>query len=361
MLISKWIYLLPKTVVHAEDAYLSNILYPHWFNRHPKNLSMFNQWEASQMRTFFLYGSLPLLVHLRDSFPSEIVTHFSLLFIYIRTLIFFYSRSHVIAMRPFTESYLEQLSTIYGECAELLSTHVLVHLWKQCLQHGALAFHSMFTIETSLHHLGKMAHGTVSLGEQISFWYSIDRHLDSKKVRRTPNIFLQNYLFDDKFFDQSIAHKYNQRFMDSFSHFFGHTDDGDIRLSDRFRSGICVFHSIAYKLRKRTVNFRVCIYNSSSSKLVCFGEIVFFFRYHNENFLFFKQTSCSSLFSKYLTLNHRVQSWSDRIDKYFYCVNSSSVFFHICPCSSLLRKCIFLPFDGDNILCTNVDHELEHD
>ncbi|CAF2262810.1 unnamed protein product, partial [Rotaria magnacalcarata] len=80
-------------------------------------------------------------------------------------------------MRPFIEFYLEQFPLIYDECNELLSAHVLFHLWQQCLEHGALAFHSMFTIESSLNHVGKMAHGTVSLAEQISYWYSIDRFL----------------------------------------------------------------------------------------------------------------------------------------------------------------------------------------
>ncbi|CAF4393172.1 unnamed protein product, partial [Rotaria magnacalcarata] len=56
-------------------------------------------------------------------------------------------------MRPFIEFYLEQFPLIYDECNELLSAHVLFHLWQQCLEHGALAFHSMFTIESSLNHV----------------------------------------------------------------------------------------------------------------------------------------------------------------------------------------------------------------
>ncbi|CAF2041896.1 unnamed protein product [Rotaria magnacalcarata] len=363
VLISKWVKLLSKVDLNKADIYLSGILYPHSFNRHPKKLSMFDQWKASQMRTFFLYVSLPLLIHLGKCLPSAVAAHFSLFYIYIRTLIFFYNRSDVLAMRPFIECYLEQFSLIYDECNELLSTHVHVHLWEQCLQHGALAFHSMFVIESSLNHLAKMAHGTVSLGEQISFWYSIDRYLQSKKKKRTSNIFLQNHLFDYEFFDQRLAQQYEKQFFDNFYQFFGHTNRSGIRFSSRFRCGLCVFHSLAYNLRKKSASFRVCVYNSVCSKLFCFGEVIFFFHYQNNEFFFFKQMLCStSLYSKHLAIDDRIiPSWSDRIDQYFYTVDSSSISFLIYPCSSLLRKCIFIPFEGNEILCTNIDHELEHD
>ena len=358
VLITHWIDLLPKAAVDKANAYLSDILYPHTFNRLPKNLSVFNQWKASQMRTFFLCISLPLLVHLDKSFPSVIIRHFSLLFVYLRTLIFFYNRSDIYAMCPFIECYLEQFPLIYGACAELLSTHILIHLWKQSHEHGALAFHSMFTIESSLNHLAKMGHGTISLGTQISFWYCIDRYLYSRKVKRTSNTFLDNY-----FFDQSITKQYYQQFSYAFFQFFRLVVAGNIRFYDRLHLGISVYHSLAYKLRKTSVSYRVCLYNSSCSKLICFGEILFFFSYRDEKFFFVKQILCSSSssLSNRLNLDDSVASWSDRINQYFHCVHSSSIVFRIYPCTSLLRKSIFLPFDGDIILTPNIDHELEHD
>ncbi|CAF3867536.1 unnamed protein product, partial [Rotaria sp. Silwood1] len=52
VLISQWIQLLPKVDIEKANAYLSDILYPHTFNRRPKNLSMFNQWKAKYDEQF---------------------------------------------------------------------------------------------------------------------------------------------------------------------------------------------------------------------------------------------------------------------------------------------------------------------
>ena len=164
-----------------------------------------------------------------------------------------------------------------------------------------------------------MAHDAVSLSEQMSFWYSIDRYLDSKKIKNTSNIFLENYLLDRNILDHSISKQYDQQFIDIFSRFFGHTVDENVRISDRLRSSICVFHSLAYKLHKRFASFRECVYNPYCSKLTCFGEIIFFFRHSTENFFLFKQMPCSSsLFLKYFVLDNHVSSRADRIHQYFY-------------------------------------------
>ncbi|CAF1388883.1 unnamed protein product [Rotaria sordida] len=52
VLISQWIELLPKVAIEKANAYLSAILYPHTFNRRPKNFSMFNQWKAKYDEQF---------------------------------------------------------------------------------------------------------------------------------------------------------------------------------------------------------------------------------------------------------------------------------------------------------------------
>ena len=183
----------------------------------------------------------------------------------------------------------------------------------------------------------------------------------SRKVKRTPTTFLDNYFFDNNFFDQSITKQYYQQFSYAFFQFFRHAVAGNIRFYDRLRLGVSVYHSLAYKLRKTSVIYRVCLYNSSCSKLICFGEILFFFSYRDEKFFFVKQMLCSSSLSNRLDLDDSVGSWSDRINQYFHCVHSSSIVFRTYPCTYLLRKSIFLSFDGHIILTSNIDHELEHD
>ena len=74
---------------------------------------------------------------------------------------------------------------------------------------------------------------------------------------------------------------------------------------------------MAYKLRKTSISYRICLHNSSCSKLICFGEILFFFSYRDDKFFFVKQILCSSSLSNRLNLDDSVDSWPDRIINIF--------------------------------------------
>ena len=127
------------------DSFLRKITYPHSFNRTPKDFINYGKWKASELRTFLIYVGLPLLVRLRLTMPHclpEIyVYHFSLYFIYIRTLRHFLCRSEIQDMPMFIQEYLELFPSLYGPCRELYSTHALYHLWEQVEEHGGLAYH----------------------------------------------------------------------------------------------------------------------------------------------------------------------------------------------------------------------------
>ena len=127
------------------NSFLLKTTYPHSFNRTPKDLSNYAKWKASELRTFLIYVCLPALVRLRLSmphcFPEIYLYHFSLYFIYVRTLRHFSDRREIFDMPSFISEYLKLFPSLYGTCKELFSAHALFHLWEQVAQHGGLAYH----------------------------------------------------------------------------------------------------------------------------------------------------------------------------------------------------------------------------
>ena len=289
MLIGQWIALLPKPVIDEIDNFLSILQYPHTFTRRPKSITNYSHWKASEMRTFLLYIAFPLLLRLRPSLSDVLISHFSLLFIYIRSLLFFSNRDDYLDMEQFISTYLEQFHTIYGRCNELYSTHALYHLWQQCRDHGGLAYHSTFTLESSLHNLGRLAHGTLSLGDQIAFWYCVDRHFHSTSIEYSSDMYEKQSLIIDYYFDNELYCAYQKQFEALFLRDFSCALGPSVTLAARYSLGLVVFHSLSYTLRKESTSFRVYVSNMACPKLKCFGEILFFFRYCNNQFFLLKK------------------------------------------------------------------------
>ncbi len=124
---------------------LSEIHYPHTFTRHPRDFKNYSQWKASELRCFMIYLALPLLVKLclnvKDCFPQVYISHFLILFIYIRVLRVFNDHSEIKNIFKFIHVYLEHFPRLHHSCREIYSVHALVHLWQQVEQHGGLALH----------------------------------------------------------------------------------------------------------------------------------------------------------------------------------------------------------------------------
>ena len=146
-LLSEWYRIIRQNVaaINFINANLEEIAYPHTFNRRPREFSDFHKWKASELRCFFIYIVLPLLVKLRVNmphcFPEVYLSHFSPLFIYVRVLRYYDDVRDINEMPVFIHTYLRHFSDIYPQCKELYSVHSLVHLWQQVKQHGALAYH----------------------------------------------------------------------------------------------------------------------------------------------------------------------------------------------------------------------------
>ena len=146
-LLSDWYDVIKRytTALTFINKYLTEIKYPHSFNRYPRDLASYGQWKASQLRTFMVYVALPTLVRLRlvmsEYFPEVYISHCSLLFIYTRVFRHFTDYAEISDMPTFVHTYLHLFSSVYNKCKELYSVHALSHLWQQVQDHGALAYH----------------------------------------------------------------------------------------------------------------------------------------------------------------------------------------------------------------------------
>lgn len=146
-MLNEWFDIIRQNqdAVNMINKYLDNVQYPHTFNRRPRDLSSFNKWKASELRTCFMYPLVPILIKLTqtfpDSFPNVYVSHFICLYIYIRVLRHYENHADISHMPIFIHTYLKHYASLYPGCKELLSTHSLIHLWQQVKYHGALAYH----------------------------------------------------------------------------------------------------------------------------------------------------------------------------------------------------------------------------
>jgi hypothetical protein len=220
----------------------------------------------------------------------------------------------------------------------------------------------MFGSESCLHGLYKLAHGTKHLGEQIAYWYTIHRAIHSLSITNQPSVVHHGHLIDG-YIDEQIIQQYQQQFDHAFFLKFSCMSDRSVVFRSRYKIGLITYHSLLYSFRKQSSSFNVCVSNSHCSKKKCFGEVVFFFSYQDELFLFLSSHPCSQshLFSSAIPVDEHLPFWSDRIDSFYYLVHKNIDTFSILPCTALLSKFFFFPFhDGRFTVCTPIDNELEH-
>ncbi|CAF1371378.1 unnamed protein product [Rotaria sordida] len=211
-LLSEWCNVLKQNTLALNfiNDCLDEISYPHTFHRRPLNFTNCIKWKASQLRCFMIYTALPLLVKLclnvSNCFPQVYISYFVLLFIYIRLLRHFDDRDEIRKMSRHIHSYLNYFSSISDPCKELLSVHVLVHLWQQVQQHGGLAYH-----------------------RQVSYLCN------------------------------TYTEKYRQEFDLIYNQTFGEFSNLSLKYYSRYQCGLIVYHSISYNRRQNSNSYTVCV------------------------------------------------------------------------------------------------------
>lgn len=357
-LLGEWKKTIPKGLYGQVNEFLRNIKYPHTIKRHPNNIQLSDKWKATQLRIFLLYVALPFAVRFLSAQHQSL---FSLFFIYVRTLRFFKSRDDIMDMKLYIIKYLTQFPLVFGRCNELYSVHALLHLVEQCYAFGALAFHSMFALESALHHYSKLAHGTILRGSQIAYWHCVNRQLASINQSTSPAMFIEQYFLDDKLVDLEFCLKYKSIFRNLFQLKFKRDVPLSLRIFSRYQANLILYHSLAYVMKRGTASYRVSVNNSACAFSRCFGHIIFFFEFENQKFFLFDKMLClKKLFSSFIFQANAINSWNTRLNNFFSLVNSNCCLC-ILPCSFLRQKAIFIPFEKEVFVCSEVEHELEHD
>ncbi|CAF1983905.1 unnamed protein product [Rotaria magnacalcarata] len=298
-LLSEWHCMLKNNLKALQliDQYLEDVHYPHTFNRKPSSFATFGKWKASELRCFMNYVVLPLLVKLSldlpNSIPEVMISHFVILFIYIRTLRCFDNPDDIQAMARYIHVYLSYFAELYNPCKELFSVHALVHLWQQVAQHGSLAYNSLFASESCLHFFEKLAHGSVVLGCQMAYWWCIVRQISSKQTKYSIDLFTECKIIRDDFIDIGMVRIYEQEFDLIFYGTFNEFPCEPFKYYSRFKNGMILYHSLSYIRRGKSNSYTVRIENrrDSTQSIFYYGQLLFFFERENESFVFYKRSN----------------------------------------------------------------------
>ena len=145
---------------------------------------------------------------------------------------------------------------------------------------------------------------------------------------------------------------------------FGEFPSAALKQYCRYQRGLIVYHSTLYSRRSKCASFNICAKDETdrSKSVLVYGQVLFYFYVENEPFFFFKRYSRSkNLFSSLLKPIEPIPNWCEYLDRYFAIIRHSLSELVILPCSSILSKCIFIPFDAERSVCTRVELEIEHD
>lgn len=144
----------------------------------------------------------------------------------------------------------------------------------------------MFSSESCLHALFRLAHGTKQLAQQMAYWFCIDRSIHSMCIMNEPIVNERGCLIDG-YVNEAIIKQHRLQFDHTFAITFSSRPNDSIIFRSRFKIGKIVYHSLSYTLAKQSSSYNVCISNCNCMKGKCFGKIVFFFPIKTNFFFFF--------------------------------------------------------------------------
>lgn len=202
-----------------------------------------------------------------------------------------------------------------------LSSGEMPTQWTHCLlQFGFLLIRSLFSTESCLNHIGRLSHGSVSLGQQIAYWWCIYRQLNSRKTLYRSTLFTREELILDSFFDPSILHSHRQEFELLYNQTFGEFPSQSMKMYSRYTHGLLTYHSMSHSRRNESTSFNVCIeaINSPGKSTNRFGQILFTFMYKVSRSFYSENISHQRIVFLRFCEDHRklpsgIRIWTDTI------------------------------------------------
>ncbi|CAF1647390.1 unnamed protein product, partial [Rotaria magnacalcarata] len=267
-LLCKWEKMIVKQSWLSGNDFLKTIKWPHNFNVELQSLSDRTYWKAHDYRSFLLYVMFPFVF---SFFPENISSHFSLYFVFVRTLYFYHDLHEVTEVEQLVKIYCEHAQQIYGKAFYLYSSHAHLHLVEKVIKNGAFCFHNCFPNESFVRFLRSLRSGNRALAHQICSSLEKFRCTIKKETLSISNIFFDEKLIIDDFLDREYISTYKSQFLDSVKSIITSTNDP--------------------RRRGNTQSFIVSFHDDRNNK--CFGQIIFFYelfgdplrsRQHNPTF-----------------------------------------------------------------------------
>jgi hypothetical protein len=339
-LLSKWEKMIVKEAWYSGNDFLNRIKWPHNFNVELRSFSDRSYWKAHDYRSFFLYLMFPFVF---SFLPEHISSHFSLYFVFLRTLYFYHDYKEVVEVESLIKFYCEHALSIYGPTFYLYSTHAHLHLVEKVTSYGALCFHNCFGNESFFRFIRSLRSGNRLIAHQICRSFDKSRCTTKKETWSINNIFIDEKLIHDDYLDRQYISKYQLQFLDIVKNVIDSTDSPHVFFFCRASRGISEFHSLSYRRRGNTQSFIVSFHDDKKSK--CFGEVIFFYKLFGVSYAFIKMYDTAV---SYFSSNNYVNHWSFSpivmkfLDKYYTKCNLSDTKYVSIPFSSVLYKCIVI-------------------
>ncbi|XP_035663834.1 uncharacterized protein LOC118407465 [Branchiostoma floridae] len=162
---------------------------PDTIPRRPRSLAERHHWKASELRSWLLFFSLPLL---RDVLPTEYFAHYCLLVKAVSKLLSDrISPADLQLADQQLDIFCKRFEDLYGERSQTMNMHLLRHLAHYTRLLGPLWAFSCFGFEGMNGQLRRMLHGTRFIVTQITSTLAITPGLQrlgrAMAIRREPD------------------------------------------------------------------------------------------------------------------------------------------------------------------------------
>lgn len=272
---------------HAEPYYLGKYLHaidkdliqqhpPHEISRSPRSIKKhMNYWKASELRSWLLYYSLPLIL---QYLPALYFHHFSLFVGAIHILLQdSLTAKKICAAEQMITDFFNLLPELYGNRSCTANAHSLNHLCKFVRLWGPMWTHSAFGFESKNGHLKNMFHAKSSVLDQLMFAadFSLTLNLVQSSLEEKESEAVL------KFIEKMTGHapRPNMRKLAEHVYAIGRTKKTTLPEEEAsllqqetaqvfgraFTKG-CLYYSVEYCGRERKRNDTVCTYYSGHAR-----------------------------------------------------------------------------------------------
>jgi hypothetical protein len=359
------------------------------FPRSQRSIEDRNRYKASEFRNLIFYNLVGILNRdLDDAFYNHLLVYAVFLRILTRDMI---TPDDIHDARALIQIFLIDFESLYGVERVTFNLHAHLHLPKQVQNFGPLHKASGFPFENMFQYTGKFRNGTRGLVRQTAYGIEIDRFIHFEvpgEVLKIKNPVLNSFMTNlftkkqpkTKTFEKIAFSELNMRERDILKQRFFDIESKKIAISQKaihsqtginlnkkpmflsslFHLFFLVYHTVHYD--HSFTNYDCHTIQFTCDSITSYGSIVNFFLIDE---LYFVLVQCYRLLgkdfikpikgelSKYNILKRRIGE--------FYISATLTTEVKLIRIESILKRCIIINEDGDDVILTPVVELKEHD